>query len=186
MNTLISLFIDNEMRIDEKCSFVGQIREDTAFFDETMGILEQEKLLLAEAVDHVPHVDVRETTGWQDAVRRMFHPAGIVATAVACALLVAVFWPAQKSERYTRRFVLYQPAVHQVEITGTFTGWKRIPMQKLGASGYWEIELDLSEGEHKFTYMIEGSHPYADPTVMMAEKDGFGGTNSILHVEGRV
>jgi hypothetical protein len=58
-------------------------------------------------------------------------------------------------------------------------------MQKLGTSGYWEIELELPEGEHKFTYMLEGDQTYADPTVMMAEKDGFGGINSILHVEGR-
>lgn len=185
MNTLISLFIDDEMRIDEKCAFVGHIREDTAFFDETMGILQQEKLLQADAVDRVPHVDVRVPVSWQNTLRRMLFPAGMAATALACAMLVLVFWPSQMPERHLKRFVLYQPDARQIEITGTFTNWKRIPMQKLGTSGYWEIELELSEGEHKFTYMLERDRPYADPTVLMSEKDGFGGTNSILHVEGR-
>ena len=75
--------------------------------------------------------------------------------------------------------------VSQVEITGTFTDWKRIPMRKVGTSGYWETSLDIAEGEHRFTYILEGRQAIADPTIPAREFDDLGGENSIFHVERR-
>ena len=78
--------------------------------------------------------------------------------------------------------MLYRPDVQQAEIAGSFTGWQPRPLRRLGASGYWEIVLDLPEGEHRFAYILEGSRRIADPTVPIREKDDFGGENSILAV----
>ena len=52
--------------------------------------------------------------------------------------------------------------------------------KEVGESGYWEIFLDVPEGEHRFAYILDGQHQVADPTVPMRETDDFGGQNSIL------
>ena len=53
-------------------------------------------------------------------------------------------------------------------------------MHRLGSSGYWEIRLELPEGEHRYSYVLEGGQTFADPTVTAQELDDFGGKNSIL------
>ena len=73
-----------------------------------------------------------------------------------------------------------------VELIGSFTGWQRTPMMPVGATGYWELRLNLPYGEHRFAYMLNGSRRMADPTVQVREKDDFGGENSILNVEVQI
>jgi len=82
------------------------------------------------------------------------------------------------------RFVIYEPDARQVEITGSFTGWKKVSLEKRGAGGYWEVTLPLSTGEHSFTYILDGSRKVADPTLPSSEMDDFGGENSILYTGG--
>jgi 1,4-alpha-glucan branching enzyme len=81
------------------------------------------------------------------------------------------------------RFVLFEPAAEQVELTGSFTGWQRISMQRIGHSGYWELNLEVPSGEHRFAYILDGRRRIADPTLLTREKDDFGGENSILSME---
>ena len=80
------------------------------------------------------------------------------------------------------RFVLYQPEVKKVEITGSFLDWSAVPMKKSGTSGYWEAVLEIPAGEHRICYIIEGNRRIPDPTISIREKDDFGGENSILAV----
>ena len=51
---LISMFIDNELAIDEKIEFVEEVHGCEAFKDETVELLRQEKLLRGEIglLDH--------------------------------------------------------------------------------------------------------------------------------------
>ena len=84
--------------------------------------------------------------------------------------------------RTTHRFVLFQPDVSRVEITGSFLGWEAVPMRRSGASGYWEVVLEVPAGEHRLCYILEGDRRIPDPTIPIREKDDFGGENSILAV----
>ena len=54
--------------------------------------------------------------------------------------------------------------------------------QRSGASGYWEAVLEVPAGEHRLCYIIEGRIRIPDPTILIREKDDFGGENSILAV----
>ena len=85
----------------------------------------------------------------------------------------------------SHRFVIYRPDVTRAEIAGTFTGWQRIPMNRIGSSGYWDIIVNLPFGEHRFTYILDGEKRFADPTVPIRELDDFGGSNSIISVESK-
>lgn len=184
---LSSLFIDDEMNVDEKIEFVEKIRAENGFAQETLTLLRQEKILREDIVENLPRTVVNIPFYRKPAFNRFFRPWGIAASAMAAAVfLVVYFLPPPASELYSNRFVIYRPDVSKVEIAGTFTGWERVPMTKIGSSGYWEISFALGHGEHRFTYILEGRKSIADPTIPARETDDFGGQNSILFVEKRV
>ena len=187
MNYMISMFIDDEMDMAEKIEFIETVRKDKAFTDEALDLLSQEKIIRGDIVDRVPLVELKAPFSWKRFMRPFLQPMGLVAPALAAVIIVLVFFMPQPSPTpLTNRFVIYRPDVHQVEITGTFTDWKRVPLHNIGDSGYWEVSLDLAEGEHRFTYILEGRHAFADPTVPAREADDFGGQNSVLYVEQRI
>ena len=181
---LISSYIDDELDLDEKIEFVETVHEQVAFKDEALDLLHQEKQLRHEVVDRVPAVVIPEKRSFLNSLWR---PAGLFAAGLAAALLVIFFvTPQHKPPGTTKyRFVLYQPNVKQVEITGSFLGWAAVPMHKSGTSGYWEAVLDVPAGEHRLCYIIEGQKRIPDPTIPIREKDDFGGENSILAMHKR-
>ena len=185
MNSIISLFIDNELSIKEKCLFIKKVHDDTPFFHESLQMLNQEMLLRSNVVTRVPQADIRLPNSWTLTLKNLFRPMALIPAAVACAILFLTFLPSNNMKTNFNRFVLYRPDVSQVEIVGSFTDWKRIPLQKISNSGYWEGMFKLPKGEHRYTYILEGEKPYADPTVLTVEKDDFGGMNSIIRVEER-
>jgi hypothetical protein len=178
---LISSYIDDELDLDEKIEFVEIVNEQVAYKDEAVDLLSQEKLVRGKVVDRTPAVVFPEK-------RRFFiplwRPVGMFAAGLAAALLVMFFVTAQQELPVLtmHRFVLYQPDVKQVEITGSFLGWAAVPMKRSGASGYWEVVLEVPAGEHRLCYIIEGRKRIPDPTIAIREKDDFGGENSILAV----
>jgi len=181
---LISSYIDDELDLDEKIEFVETVHGQVAFKDEAVDLLHQEKLIRGEVVDRAPAVMLPGKRWFSTPVWR---PAGIFAAGLAAALLVMfIVTPHQQQSLPTKyRFVLYQPDVKQVEITGSFLGWAAVPMKPSGTSGYWEAVLEVPAGEHRLCYIIEGHKRIPDPTIPIREKDDFGGENSILAVNMR-
>ena len=178
---LISSYIDDELDLDEKIAFVETVHEQVAFKDEAVDLLHQEKQVCSEVVDRVPPVTLREK---RRLAVSFWRPAGIFAAGLAAALLVMFFVTPQQEQTLltTHRFVLYQPDVSGVEITGSFLDWQAVAMKKSGTSGYWEAVLEVPAGEHRLCYILEGGRRIPDPTIPIREKDDFGGENSILAV----
>jgi hypothetical protein len=185
-NFLISMFIDNELNLDDKLEFVEIVHEDRSFKDEAVELLLQEKLIRSDAAVSFPEVTIGEERGFfLSWFRSLLPPAGIMGAAVAAALIVVFLLlpsPQNIDTMISHRFVIYQPDVTQVELAGSFNEWRRIPMEEIGNSGYWEVKLTLPPGEHRFSYVLEGNEKIADPTVMTRERDDFGGENSVLLV----
>jgi len=188
MEYLISMFIDDELDLDDKVSLVRKIRTSGTFSEETMGLLHQEKLIRSDVVEYVPLVLIKPARDWKRSLGNLIRPLSFAATGVVVTVLfMFLFMPLQKEgPQPQNRFVIYRPDVNQAEITGTFTDWKGIPLKKIGASGYWEISLMVPEGEHRYTYILEGNDSFSDPTILEREKDDFGGENSIILVKGKV
>lgn len=183
---LISMFIDDELTIDQKIELVGAIAGDGAYRRELVELLEQEKCLRSEMVGVVPPLVV------PGRPRRSGAFVGILkwaASGAAAALAVALVWallappavsPPPATGTLPYRFVVYQPEATRAEITGSFTRWRKVPMTARG--GYWEVTIDLPPGEHRFSYIMDGDRRMADPTVSIRERDDFGGENSILEL----
>ena len=187
MDYLSSMYIDNEMDLDEKKQFVENVRSDQAFYTQTLELLEQEQLLRKQPF--LP--DLAPEQSWQppvwDGLKRFFRPLGFATAGFTAAVLIFLgVFQAPVPALCSNRFVLYEPAAGQVELAGSFTGWQRISMQPIGSSGYWEVNLQLPAGEHRFTYILDGARRISDPTLPASEKDDYGGENSILSVEERI
>lgn len=183
MNYLISKFIDNELDLDEKAGFVERVHADRDFKDESIELLTMEKIIRADVVDRVPAIKMKIK---KRHIPSAFRWMGFWIPAAA-AILIAffVFYHPRQLPAPSHRFVIYRPDVKNAEIAGTFTGWQRIPMNRIGTSGYWEITISLPGGEHRFTYILDGEKRFADPTVTARELDDFGGQNSIISVESK-
>jgi len=179
---LISLYIDDELDLDDKIVFVETVHGDETFKEDAVNLLQQEKLIRAEVVDRMPVIQIREEPrSWH---LKLFRPlAALSAGLAAAAILWLTLWPSPEPSLRTWRFVIYQPDAQGVELAGSFSSWKRIPLKHAGNSGYWEVTLELPEGDHRFSYIIEGSRRMADPTITVRETDDFGGENSILTVK---
>jgi len=176
---LISMYIDDELGLDDKIVFVETVHDDKNFKDEAVNLLRQEKLICSEVVDRMPVLNINEQ---RDPWRlKLFRP--LAAGLAAAAIVWLTFWPSQEQPLRPWRFVIYQPDAKGVELAGSFSSWKRIPLKHAGTSGYWEITLELPEGDHRFSYIIEGSRRMVDPTIAVRETDDFGGENSILTVK---
>jgi len=187
MDNLNSLFIDDEMTIEEKISFVRHLKKDPSTGDEVLHLLKQEMLLRGEVVTHVPKTTFATPTPWEKIRVFMAQPKRLIpaSMAAAIAILILFLWSPQ-AVLQPNRFVIYRPDVTRAEITGSFTDWQRIPMQAVGSSGYWEIVLALPEGEHRFSYILDGQDSFPDPTILTREQDDFGGQNSVLLVGNTV
>ena len=187
MNEMISMFIDDELGIEDKLNLISRIRQDKSFATETTALLQQEKQIRAKVVDHLPSFELKPTFSWKRFIAPVCRPMPLTIATMAVAIITLFsFSLSPELLPHHNRFIIYRPDVSQVEITGSFTEWQRLPMKKLGDSGYWEIQLELPEGEHRYTYILEGRETFADPTVLPQERDDFGGQNSILHIGEKI
>jgi hypothetical protein len=178
---LISMFIDDELDFDDKVQFVEAVHQNRDFKDETIGFLQQEKVIRSEVVEKTPSIVIPLKQKWHAFV---WKPFGFIAAGLAAAMLILFMaLSPEETKLASHRFIIFQPDADRIEITGSFTGWKSLPMKPAGDSGYWEITLDLPEGEHRYSYILEGSKRFADPTILTREQDDFGGENSILEVK---
>ena len=173
---LSSLYIDDEMTLDEKQAFITAIRQDEQVYLMTRDLIEQEQAIRAHLTSAVRLKDSRGVK-----------PFGIALACSLLALLAYFFYPAPTHRPVppalvASRFVIFQPEVHQVEIAGSFNGWKKVALTPIGDSGYWEVRLPLPSGEYRFAYILDGEKRIADPTIPGREQDDFGGVNSILRV----
>jgi hypothetical protein len=184
MQEWISMYIDDELTMDEKIQFLEKVHADRSFKDETVELIEFEKMLRQEVVCREPSITVLpQRRHWFAGWRRLWTVVPALAAAAAMLLLLLpVRGLKTDAAASPYRFVIYQPQANQAEIVGTFTQWKRTPMNRIGTTGYWEIVLKLPEGEHRFSYLIEGTEHLPDPTILSREKDDFGSENSILYV----
>ena len=187
MSDIISAFIDDELTLEEKIDLVERLGQDESFSSETLALLHQETHIREALVDRVPEFEFDRAEGLKRFFLPLFQPLRLATAALAAAVVILLFsYPAPQVCPIFKRFVIYRPDVSRVDITGSFTDWQRVPMRRVGASGYWEIQLPLPTGEHRYTYILEGSDSMADPTVSTQERDDFGGRNSIILVGNKI
>lgn len=191
MDHFISMYIDDEMSLEEKILFINTIHGDETYRNDTVSMLEQEKKLVTTLIRPLPERALPFSKN-----HRSFHSMGL-ALAVGVLLVVSFLAGVNLNSlngslhqdtvmipgTVPHRFVLHHLGPAQVEITGSFTEWQKVPLIPTGSEGYWEITLDVPAGEHRYSFVIDGTRLVPDPTVATKEPDDFGSVNSILLVE---
>jgi len=64
MKYYVSMFIDNELGLDEKIEFLKDVHENDEIYEESIELLEQEKLIGSAILTDVPLVDFKEKKRW--------------------------------------------------------------------------------------------------------------------------
>ncbi len=77
---------------------------------------------------------------------------------------------------------VYAPEAKQVQVAGSFNHWNPAshPMHK-NSEGWWELQLELSPGIHRYVYLIDGKSVTPSDADRLVD-DGFGGQNGILQI----
>jgi hypothetical protein len=190
MDHLISMYIDNELSLGEKIHFVEHVHDNKPYKDDAVGLLEQEKLLSGTLNKTAPAVELKiPSTTILPVINRSLGWAAAACLLVLLSFIVKQDFSPQsqsqlgdKTATILHRFVIHHQHTKLVEIAGSFTNWQNVSLVPTGTSGYWEVSLELPAGEHRYTFIIDGSKYLPDPTVPTRESDDFGSTNSILRV----
>ena len=180
----ISMFIDNELDLNEKIDFVEEVHKDKEFKDQTIDLLQQETQLQDGMAIELPELEMPVKPLVKRYNFKLWGTA-FAGFATACILLLGIFLFQPTAGERTgelHRFVIYQPEAGNAEIIGNFTDWTPVAMERIGNSGYWSISIELREGEYHYSYLLENGQQIADPTVLAREQDDFGGENSIIKV----
>jgi hypothetical protein len=190
---LISQFIDNELNIDEKIEFVKEVSLKGEYACEALELLEMERDMIQAYTVQAPAVEREKVI----PIRRFSMAMGMSAAALAASvvLLVKVFMFAPQaqvqfvqgaSDAQMHRFVLHMPDAENVEVAGTFSGWKGLAMKKIEGTDYWQTALPLPAGEHQYSFIVNDKMQMADPTVPIRQTDDFGGENSVIKIGDRI
>jgi chromosome partitioning protein len=81
-------------------------------------------------------------------------------------------------------FVTLYPRASNVQIAGDFNNWQpeNSPMQKVGESGIWQMEMNLMPGRYRYRLVVDGQWQQ-DPYNELTELNPFGGFNSVVEVK---
>ncbi|MBU0947043.1 MAG: glycogen-binding domain-containing protein [Proteobacteria bacterium] len=191
MDYLISMYIDNELSLDEKIDFIEHVHDSKPYKEDAVALLEQEILLSASLNRTAPDVPLKTRPA---RILPIFNRS--LGWAVAASLLLVFTFMGRgdfnsQSQNQFRvepatvmhRFVIQRQNSQLIEITGSFTNWQSVALVPSGTDGYWEISMELPAGEHRYSFIVDGASYVPDPTVATREADDFGSSNSVLKVE---
>jgi hypothetical protein len=84
------------------------------------------------------------------------------------------------------KIFFYYPPAHRVAVTGDFNDWDLdgVPMRASGKPGMWAADLKIPPGVYSYNFIVDGEILLPDPDSPNQMPDGYGGTNSVLLVQG--
>jgi hypothetical protein len=92
----------------------------------------------------------------------------------------ATFALAPAAERGTYTLRVRVPAARLVELSGDFTKWQPVTMQRASADG-WEVVLPIARGTHQVSIRVDGD-AWTAPPGLVRVADDFDGSAGVLVV----
>ena len=72
-------------------------------------------------------------------------------------------------------FRIYLPHADCVELVGDFTAWHSAPVvMRRETEGWWSADVQVSSGEHRFSYLVDGMYWMPDYAAHGVEHTDFG------------
>ncbi len=191
---LISKYIDNQLTLNEKITFVNEVKYDDTFFRETTEMLKSEQLLNFDIEYNKPLQAMNKKVLSFPSLpkNKLFYQ-----TLVSFAMLLIIisvglgifkkYIPTTNTSLVSKdvlyRFVYYNPNVKKVAILGSFTKWKKLYMKRVDDTGYWQIYIKLpKDGVYKYNFVVGKGIIIHDPSNPAKIYNGFGGFDSVLKI----
>jgi hypothetical protein len=81
------------------------------------------------------------------------------------------------------QFVLRTAADSAVALVGDFNDWDPLATPLRHASdSLWSVTVPLRPGRYRYTFVVDGTHWYRDPSAPRALEDDFGAPTSVITV----
>ena len=135
-------------------------------------------------------ISFKKSASWH----KLFSPTAFLsAVTVALAILVVVLaGKVEKISIYSNtaevkpvKIMFLADNARDVSLVGDFNGWGIEPLiLKNIKNGTWEAELKLAPGTYQYNLIVDGKKWVANPNASAHVPDGFGGTNSVVIVNG--
>lgn len=108
--------------------------------------------------------------------------AAVAATAPAEAT-TSTSAPAQQ----VVQFVLVAPGASTVSLVGDFNDWQvgATPLRPVSSGRVWAVNVPLTEGRHRYAFVVDEDEWVADPTAPRAPGNDFGTPSSVVTVAER-
>src|SRR5690242_12825837 len=81
----------------------------------------------------------------------------------------------------TKELRFYASAARSVEISGDFTRWQPLALQR-GGDGWWSTAMAIAPGTYQMNLRVDGG-PWLAPPGLLATRDEFGGIVGILTIQ---
>jgi len=81
------------------------------------------------------------------------------------------------------QFEYYAPQARQVELAGTFNGWKpaSAPLKK-DREGKWKATLNLAPGRYEYRYLVDGAWQN-DQRPVECVPNAYGSWNCVIEIQ---
>ncbi len=112
-------------------------------------------------------------------------PAAAAAVLVFAVILAFLFLKPNNHDTVMVHLFLEAPGASEVVVVGDWNGWDPLVnrLSDTDGDGIWEIEIKLQRSrEYRYQFLIDGELWIPDPKAPLQIEDGFGGTDSILHI----
>lgn len=90
----------------------------------------------------------------------------------------------QPRDRVRVVFNLAMPEARNVQVMGSFNGWRpqKCEVRKIGSEMSWSATLSLPPGRYEYVFLVDGEKIVSDPGQVLLQDDGFGNVNNVLVV----
>lgn len=83
------------------------------------------------------------------------------------------------------KILFFSDTAKDVSLVGDFNNWGSEPLALVNVrNGTWEAELELLPGMYQYNLVVDGEDWVSNPNSKGEVPDGFGGTNSVVIVNG--
>lgn len=117
-----------------------------------------------------------------DAVRDGAADAEVAAAAPAEATT-----PTSAPAQQVVQFVLVAPGASTVSLVGDFNDWQvgATPLRPVSSGRVWSVDVPLTEGRHRYAFVVDEDEWVADPAAPRAPGNDFGTPSSVVTVAER-
>ncbi len=175
---IISLFIDDEMDIDDKMVFVETVHSDPAFTEETLSLLKQEKLLLTPLTINRPMPRIF-------SFKRLLsfkYPFKALTMVLASAMIIMLITSLETGFQEVRhRFAIYKPDVKQAEFSVNFTPGMLFSVTFPDQNGYWKDSTEPYPVGNEYIHFLDWKISTAKSRSQFRENLKFSHTQNDLH-----